>query len=547
MLKSLTIENYALIDSLHVEWDEHLNIITGETGAGKSILLGALGLLLGAKNEGQATKDLERNCVVEASFDIARLNLQQLFESLDLEYEEELTIRRVITPAGKSRAFVGDMPVQLATLKELGAHLVDIHSQHQNLILASEEFRTTTLDTLAGNQPLMEAYTAKLATLNALRSEHRTMSAEMESARKDEEWLRYTVEEFRAAKLKEGEQAETEQTLATLESADRIGEALTTLRNALDDEELGAVVALTRSQRELEALGERYAEGATIAERLKSVVAELKDLSTTAADEAERIDADPEKLQKLSDRLNTIYSLEMKHRAESFDDLLAKAAAFEARLATIDNSDTALRELEARITEADKECRAAAHRLHEARVEVAKHLETSVVETLRMLGMEDAQFVVDVTETESYTPLGMDSVAYLFTANRTTKPGAVERIASGGELSRIMLALKALIAEKRMLPTVIFDEIDTGVSGRIADAMGDIIARLAESMQIVDITHLPQVASKSGAHFVVYKEEGRTNIRRLSKTERVGEIAKMLSGSEITDAALKQAKILLGK
>lgn len=547
MLKSLTIENYALIDSLHVEWDEHLNIITGETGAGKSILLGALGLLLGAKNEGQATKDLERNCVVEASFDIARLNLQHLFEELDLDYEAEITIRRVITPAGKSRAFVGDMPVQLATLKELGAHLVDIHSQHQNLILASEEFRTTTLDTLAGNQLLMEAYTAKLSALNTLRSEHRTMSAEMEAARKDEEWLRYTVEEFRAAKLKEGEQAETEQTLATLESADRIGEALTTLRNALDDEELGAVVALTRSQRELEALGERYTEGATIAERLKSVVAELKDLSTTAADEAERIDADPEKLQKLSDRLNTIYSLEMKHRAESYDDLLAKAVAFEARLATIDNSDTALRELEARIAEADKECRAAAHRLHEARVEVAKHLETSVVETLRMLGMEDAQFVVDVTETESYTPLGMDSVAYLFTANRTTKPGAVERIASGGELSRIMLALKALIAEKRMLPTVIFDEIDTGVSGRIADAMGDIIARLAESMQIVDITHLPQVASKSGAHFVVYKEEGRTNIRRLSKTERVGEIAKMLSGSEITDAALKQAKILLGK
>lgn len=547
MLKSLTIENYALIDSLHVEWDEHLNIITGETGAGKSILLGALGLLLGAKNEGQATKDLERNCVVEASFDIARLNLQHLFEELDLDYEAEITIRRVITPAGKSRAFVGDMPVQLATLKELGAHLVDIHSQHQNLILASEEFRTTTLDTLAGNQPLMEAYTVKLGVLNTLRSEHRTMSAEMEAARKDEEWLRYTVEEFRAAKLKEGEQADTEQTLAMLESADRIGEALTTLRNALDDEELGAVVALTRSQRELEALGERYTEGATIAERLKSVVAELKDLSTTAADEAERIDADPEKLQRLSDRLNTIYSLEMKHRAESFDDLLAKAAAFEARLATIDNSDTALRELEARIAEADKECRAAAHRLHDARVEVAKHLETSVVETLRMLGMEDAQFVVNITETEGYTPLGMDSVAYLFTANRTTKPGAVERIASGGELSRIMLALKALIAEKRMLPTVIFDEIDTGVSGRIADAMGDIIARLAESMQIVDITHLPQVASKSGAHFVVYKEEGRTNIRRLTKTERVGEIAKMLSGSEITDAALKQAKILLGK
>lgn len=547
MLKSLTIENYALIDSLNVEWDEHLNIITGETGAGKSILLGALGLLLGAKNEGQATKDLDRNCVVEATFNIAKLNLQQIFEDNDLDYEPEISIRRVITPAGKSRAFVGDMPVQLSTLKELGAHLVDIHSQHQNLIISSEEFRTTTLDTLAQNATLMETYTAKLATLNSLRSEHRTMSAEMEAARKDEEWLRYTVEEFRAAKLKEGEQAETEQILATLESADRIGEALTTLRNALDDEELGALVALTRSQREFEAIGERYPEGANIAKRLKSVVAELKDISTTAADEAERIDADPEKLQKLSDRLNTIYSLEMKHRAESYDDLLAKAATFEARLATIDNSGTALQELESRIAEADKECRMAAHALHESRVEVSKYLADSVVATLRMLGMEDAQFIVDITEGEHYTPLGVDSVAYLFTANRTTKPGAVERIASGGELSRIILALKALIAEKRMLPTVIFDEIDTGVSGRIADAMGDIISRLAESMQIVDITHLPQVASKSGAHFVVYKEEGRTNIRRLSKTERVNEIAKMLSGSEITDAAMKQAKILLGK
>ena len=545
MLKSLTIENYALIDSLHVEWDEHLNIITGETGAGKSILLGALGLLLGAKNEGQATKDLERNCVVEATFDIARLNLKQLFEELDLDYEAEVTIRRVITPAGKSRAFVGDMPVQLATLKELGAHLVDIHSQHQNLILASEEFRTTTLDTLAGNAPLMETYTAKLATLNALRSEHRTMSADMEAARKDEEWLRYTVEEFRAAKLKEGEQADTEQTLATLESADRIGEALTTLRNALDDEELGAVVALTRSQRELESLGDRYAEGATIAERLKSVVAELKDISATAADEAERIDADPEKLQKLSDRLNTIYSLEMKHRAESYDDLLAKAAAFEARLATIDNSDTALRELKARIESMEGECRTAANRLSESRKGVCNLLEEHIITTLNQLGMADVRFEVAINKTTEFTPLGTDSVAYMFSANPTTKPAPVERIASGGELSRIMLSLKSLLAERKKLPTVIFDEIDTGVSGRIADAMGSIIAGLSENMQIIDITHLPQVASKQGAHFVVYKEEGRTNIRRLSAKERVDEIAKMLSGSEITEHARKQAKILL--
>lgn len=546
MLKSLAIENYALIDSLRVEWDANLNIITGETGAGKSILLGALGLLLGAKNEGQALKDTARNCVVEAIFNIRGLSLESLFEDNDIDYDEEITIRRVITPAGKSRAFVGDMPVQLATLKELGARIIDIHSQHQNLVISSEEFRLTTLDTLAGSHGLREEYVALLADVSALRSELRRLEADMSAARRDEEWLRYTVEELRAAKLKEGEQAETEQLLATLESADRIGEVLTTLRNTLDDDELGALTTLTRSERDLESIGDRYPAGVSLAERLRSVIAELKDISATAADEAERIDADPEKLQKLSDRLNTIYSLEMKHRADSYDDLLAKAATFEAQLKAIDNSDTALRELRARIEAKEAECRAAAERLREARVGVAPTLEHSVVEMLRNLGMEDAIFVVEITATQEFMPSGMDNVSFMFTANRTTRPAAVERIASGGELSRIMLALKALIAEKQQLPTVIFDEIDTGVSGRIADAMGDIIAKLSRSMQIIDITHLPQVASKQGTHFVVYKDEGLSNIRRLTKTERIDEIAKMLSGSEITDAARKQARILLG-
>lgn len=546
MLKSLTIENYALIDSLHVEWNEHLNIITGETGAGKSILLGALGLLLGAKNEGNATKDLERNCVIEAIFNVEGLGLESFFEENDLDYEEEITIRRIITPAGKSRSFVGDMPVQLTTLKELGAHLVDIHSQHQNLILASEEFRITTLDSIAQNSSILEEYTTLLSELSKLRSEYRRMAQDMESARKDEEWLRYTVDELRAAKLKENEQAETEQKLAILESADNINEALTTLRNALDDEEVGAIISLSRSEKELSSLGDRYPEGMSIAERLKSVVAEIKDISATAADEVEKLDADPETLQRLSDRLNTIYSLEMKHRAESYDDLLVKFKEFEARLATIDNSDTALNELKERIDGVESECHKVAERLHDSRKGVCSNLENHIITTLNQLGMADAKFIVEISKTEEFTPLGSDSIAYLFTANPTTKPAAVERIASGGELSRIMLAIKSLLARSKRLPTVIFDEIDTGVSGRIADAMGSIISSLAEDLQIIDITHLPQVASKSGAHFVVYKEDGRTNIRPLSKAERVDEIAKMLSGSEITDAARKQAKILLG-
>ena len=545
MLKSLTIENYALIESLHVEWDEHLNIITGETGAGKSILLGALGMLLGAKNEGQATKDISKNCVIEATFSVDGYGLEQIFEDNDLDYESEITIRRIITPAGKSRSFVGDMPVQLATLKELGSRLVDIHSQHQNLILSSEEFRTSTLDTLASNEALLLEYTSLLSRLTALRSEYCKMEAEMEAARKDEEWLRYTVEEFRAAKLRENEQAETEQKLAILESSDRIGESLTTLRNALDDEELGVLVALSRSERELSAMGESYPTGNTLAERLHAVIEELKDISVTAADEAESIDTDPEKLQKLSDRLNTIYSLEIKHRAESYDDLLAKAEEFERRLASIDNSDTELLKKRKEISSLEAECRSVATKIHDARMEVCAPFEEKIVAILQKLGMEDARFEVAITPIDTFTPSGTDSIAYLFTANRTTKPAPIERIASGGELSRVMLALKAILVEKIKLPTVIFDEIDTGVSGRIADAMGEIIADMATKMQVVDITHLPQVASKSGAHFVVYKSEGKTNIRRLTKTERIDEIAKMLSGSEISDAARKQAKILL--
>ena len=545
MLKSLSIENYALIESLRVEWDEHLNIITGETGAGKSILLGALGLLLGAKNEGQALKDSTRNCVIEAHFNIKGLNMEAFFEENDLDYEDDVVIRRIITAAGKSRAFIGDMPVQLGVLRDLGSRLVDIHSQHQNLVLSSEEFRIRTLDTLAGNRALLNSYSTLLAKLNALRSEERRMVLDAEAARKEEEWLRYTVEEFRAAKLRPAEQSETEQRLAIVESADRINETLLTLRNRLDTEDTGAISELVRSEREFSSLGDKYPMAETLAMRLHAVVEELKDISATAADEVERIDADPETLKKLSDRLNTIYSLEMKHRAESYDDLLAKSEECERKLTAIDNSDAAIRELREKIEEVEIECQRAADALHDSRVGVCSDMENRMVDMLVRLGMEDARFVVDITPTTDFTTTGTDSIAFLFTANRTAMPAPIERIASGGELSRVMLVLKAMLAEKMMLPTVIFDEIDTGVSGRIADAMGDIISSLSERMQVIDITHLPQVAAKPGAHFVVYKQDGHSNIRRITQAERVDEIAKMLSGCEITEAARKQAKILL--
>lgn len=545
MLKHLSIENYVLIDRLEIDWDSHLNILTGETGAGKSILLGALGLLLGSKNEGAAMKDTARNCVIEAVFDIEGYGLEELFAEEDIDFESPCTIRRIITPAGKSRAFIGDVPVQLTALRRIGSRLIDIHSQHQNLILSSEEFRTRTLDTLAGNAARLAEYRALYDELGSARNEYRRLAAEAEASRKDEEWLRYTVEELRAAHLKEGEQAETEQQLSMLESADRIIESLSLLRSALDDEQSGALLTLARSEHELMRLSESYPAGGEMAARLRSVIEELKDISSTAASETERVDADPEKLQKLSDRLNTIYSLEMKHKAADLSELIAKAAEYERRLAAIDNSDTELCRVRERIDALQRQTSEAADALHRARAGVTATLCESIGQTLARLGIADARFVVELERSADFTPTGNDTVRFLFSANADLAPQPVERTASGGELSRVMLALKALLAKHSKLPTIIFDEIDTGVSGRIADAMGDIICSLSSTMQVIDITHLPQVAAKGSTHMVVYKSEGRTNVRRLSAKERIDEIAKMLSGSTVTDAAREQACILL--
>lgn len=545
MLKHLSIENYILIDRLEIDWDTQLNILTGETGAGKSILLGALGLLLGAKNEGAVIKDTSRNCVIEAAFDIDGYGLEEIFAQEELDFEPTCTIRRIITPAGKSRSFVGDLPVQLTALRRIGAHLIDIHSQHQNLLISSAEFRMRTLDALAGNTERLALYRSVYDELNTAKGEYRRLVEQAEASRKDEEWLRYTVEELRAAHLKEGEQTEIEQQLATLENADQIIRSLTLLRNTLDDEQTGALLTLAQSEHELARTADRYPAGSGLAQRLRSVIEELKDIGATAAAESERIDADPEKLQKLGDRLNTIYSLEMKHKAADLSDLMAKAAEYERRLASIDNGDRELQQMRERIEGLEQRATTEADALHLARESVTAALSKGIEETLSRLGIADARFVAAIEREQTLTPTGNDRAEFLFTADAGMTPQPIERTASGGELSRVMLALKAMLARRSKLPTIIFDEIDTGVSGRIADAMGDIIYSLSQTMQVIDITHLPQVASKGSTHMVVYKRDGRTNVRRLSQKERIDEIAKMLSGSSITDAAREQARILL--
>jgi DNA repair protein RecN (Recombination protein N) len=545
MLRHLTVENYALIEQLDLELDSRLSIITGETGAGKSILLGALGLLLGNKNDNTTFRDSSRSCIIEGTFDVEGYALESFFEDNDLDYEPQLVIRRMISPAGKSRAFVNDMPVQLSVLKELGSHLIDIHSQHQNLILSDESFRLHVVDTVAGAGEQLALYRNTYASLRQAERELNDMIASAEALRKDEEWLRYQVSEFEAAALRVGELEEAEAELSVLENSEQIGESLALLRQSLDAEQIGVLEQLAASENMFSKLGDGYRAGEELSERLRSVIAELKDISATAADEAERVEANPERQQKLSDRINVIYSLCQKHRVQRVDELIKVGEEYAARLSAITHSDENITHQRSLIASLTKQAEAQAAELHTLRVDAAREVSQGVRDMLRRLGMEEVHFDIVVEQCSELTSTGTDKVKYMFSANARIAPQPVEKIASGGELSRVMLSLKALLATHSKLPTIIFDEIDTGVSGRIADAMGDIIRSLSLNMQVVAITHLPQVAAKGDSHFVVYKEQSRTHLSRLTSAERVEEIAKMLSGSDITAAALEQARILL--
>ena len=546
MLKYLSVENYALIDHLELELDAHLNIITGETGAGKSILLGALGLLLGAKNDGTAMKNATHNCRVEGTFALEGLDLEGYFAAADLDYAPETILTRIITPQGKSRAFVNDVPVTLQQIRDLGQRLVDIHSQHQNLILGSEEFRTSALDTMAGNGDLLNQYRTQYAEMQRLRRELQNLRDAAAAAHRDEEWLRFQSDELAAANLRQGEQTEIEEELAMLENADRIGEVFSSLRQALDNDEHGILSELRTSEHDLRHIGEKYPAAGEYADRLRVVVEELKDINASVSSDAQRIDADPERLSKLSARLDTLLSLQQKHRVANEEELIAVRDQYAQKLSMLVHGDEQITAVERALKTAEKAAQTLAGKLRTARQKAVPQFVGEIVTTLRQLGMADTVFEVSLTPTE-LSALGGDAVDFLFSANKNHAPQPVAKIASGGELSRVMLSLKVLLAQRMQLPTILFDEIDTGVSGRIADAMGEIIARLSATMQVVDITHLPQVASKGAAHFVVYKQEGRTDITRLTDEERVAEIAKMLSGSVVTDAAVAQAKILLGR
>lgn len=398
MLRRLSVSNYILIDSLEIEFDPRLNIITGETGAGKSILLGALGLLLGNKNEGAALRDTQRNCVIEGVFDIAAYGLRPFFEANDLDYADEAVVRRILTPAGKSRAYINDLPVQLAQLREFGSRLIDIHSQHQNLILASEEFRTEALDTVAGNGELRAAYRAKYERLQELQRTCARLRAEADAARRDEEWLRYQAEELTAARLRAGEVAELEAEQAVLANADRIGEAITAVRNAFDGDEIGVLAQVKNAEVEIGRLGGSYPHAADLSRRLRSVLEELKDIAATLAEDGERIETNPERLQKVDDRLNTLYSLCQKHRAADEGELIALRDRYAAQLDAITHSDEELAALQTEIGAARNEAELLASELHRTREQAAPVFAGQIVATLVRLGMPDARFEAAVVD-----------------------------------------------------------------------------------------------------------------------------------------------------
>lgn len=547
MLRHLSVENYALIERLDMTLSPRLNIITGETGAGKSILLGALGLVLGERADIATLKESGKGCVVEGTFDIGAYRLQELFEEHDLEYADETIIRRVITPAGKSRAYVNDLPVSLAVLKEIGTRLIDIHSQHHSLMIAEEGFRMNIVDAVAENGALLEEYAGCYNALRAAERELTALRAKVEAAMRDKEYVEFQYNQLSALHLKEGELEELESQQRLFDNVERISEALGSGGQMLDEEETGVLARLKAIESAFQKIKDAYGPAESIAERVRGALVELKDISALLAEGRERVDADPEKARQTVERIDAIYTLMRKHGVQSVEELMAIEKEYAEKLGVIVDADESLTRLEKEVEKCRESAVKAAARITASRQKAAEVLSKRTEEMLARLGMEQSRFVCDITPAEALTPAGGDHITFRFSSSPKFTPQPIEKVASGGEISRVMLCLKALVADKTQMPTVVFDEIDTGISGRVADVTGQIIAELSLGRQVINITHLPQVASKGDTHFRVYKQDGNTHLRLLTHEERIEEVAAMLSGTDITASAREQAAALLKK
>jgi DNA repair protein RecN (Recombination protein N) len=549
MLQSIFIDNYALIEHLEIRFDRGLTVITGETGAGKSIIMGALSLILGGRADAKAVRTGTTKCVIEASFDISNFQLQSFFAKNDLEYDAAATIiRREVYATGKSRAFINDVPVQLTMLKVLGESLIDIHSQHQNLLLGKDTFQQEVVDTLARDTYEMGQYRTLYKELTAEQRRLRQLQEEATRNAHEADYMRYQHAQLEDAALKEGEQEELEQEQELLNHAEEIKSGLSTATELLNGDR-SAVDALRQALHTVENVSALYPDAEELARRIESDYIDLKDIAEELESQADRVNFDPARSEEVAERLDLLYSLEKKHGRQTVEELIAYRDELAERLSHIDNSDSEIAEIEQNIRALTTQTKKSAAALTAARRKAAKELEKELVAKVSYLGMPNVRFEVEITPTEDFTPTGADRIAFLFSANKNQPLKAVGEIASGGEISRLMLSIKALISSAKTLPTIIFDEIDTGVSGDIADRMGRVMKEMSANLQVVTITHLPQVAGQGDAHFKVYKEDSetdtQTHIIRLSDEERIREIARMLSGSNITPEAIENAKVLL--
>lgn len=551
MLQSIHIQNYALIEKLDIDFHAGFSVITGETGAGKSIILGAIGLLLGQRADLKAIKVGATKCVVEARFDVARYQLESFFAENDLEYDsEECILRRELYASGKSRAFINDSPASLVQMKELGEKLVDVHSQHQNLLLNREDFQMNVLDILAKDETELSIYQSLYADYRQVSSELENCIAQAEKNRQDEDYIRFQVKQLEEANLHPNEQELLEEEAETLSHAEDIKRGLYKVDMLIASGDTNLLSGMKECMQTLQGVSRVYAPAQEWMERLDSCLVELKDLSHEVSNAAERVEFNPSRLEEVNERLNLLYSLQQKHHVSSIEELMAIEENFRSQLDAIISSDDRIYELTERKKALYEKVVSQASVLSKLRQKAAEGIENQMQAYLVPLGMPNVRFVVELTSRNEPNSKGMDNVTFLFSANKNGSLQQVASIASGGEIARVMLSLKAMIAGAVKLPTIIFDEIDTGVSGSIAEKMALIMHEMGQAdRQVISITHLPQIAARGGVHYKVYKEDTETGtnsyLLRLNEEERINEIANMLSGSTLTEAALNNARALL--
>ncbi|NNT72946.1 DNA repair protein RecN [Flavobacterium sp. IMCC34852] len=549
MITSLSIENFALIEKLNIDFSTGFSIITGETGAGKSILLGALGLVLGKRADLTSLKNKEEKCIVEANFALGKYDLQAFFEANDLDYEEETIIRREILPSGKSRAFVNDSPVNLQQLQDLSFYLIDVHSQHQTLELSEEEYQFKIIDAIADNQVLRNDYSSILKQYREAKSSLEAKKTSLSAILKEKDYNEFLFNELHSANLKVGELEELEKSYEALNNVEFIKENLSTLLALANEDEFGLLKNLKEFKSVLQKNASFSIEYESLFERTNSVLIELDDIVKELNRESELVFNDPEKLELLNQKLQLIYGLLKKHQVQTVEELIDIQNDLERKVVSVVSLEEEIIKLENSLKNFEVQLDTIAAKISQSRSEAIPNLSSKLIETLNLLGMPNVRFKIEITPTSNYHSNGKDGLQFLFSANKGTDFGLLKKVASGGEMSRIMLAVKSILSQYSKLPTIIFDEIDTGVSGEIANKMGEIMRGMSQTMQVFAITHLPQIAAKGNTHYKVFKtvlgENTVSELKLLTNDERIIEIAEMLSGKDISDSALNHAKALL--